>query len=214
MGLREENHSLLIDCVLIRLKLKDLEMLSHMDSLIQKLKFEPGELTDLDEIMVIEQASFSHPWTEGMVLSELFDNPFATSFVLRAGKNQTIVAYVFMRIVLEELHLMDLAVHPAWRRRGIGEGLIQKILSTAREKQVEKIILEVRVSNQAAQSLYKKFGFVQAGERRNYYFKPRENAFLFQYDLLEKQDIRDSVARRSLKRKQSPENSHSMLTLK
>ena len=192
-------------------------MLDHMESLIQKLKFAPGEITDLEQIMVIEQASFSHPWTEGMILSELFDNPFAFSFVLRAGENQTIVAYVFMRMVLEELHLMDLAVHPACRRRRIAEKLVQKVLCTAREKQVERIILEVRASNQAAQSLYKKFGFVQVGERRNYYFKPRENAFLFQYDLLEKQglqDLRDRVVPRPFEGKQSHEGSHSMLTLK
>ncbi len=151
-----------------------------MTSFTENLEFSPGLLEDLDEIMAIEAVSFSHPWTESMVLSELFDHPFAFSTVVRMRKEKKIIAYAFMRILLDELHLMDFAVHPAWRRRGIGMQLIQQVLLTAREKGIEKILLEVRASNLPAQRLYQKFGFFQIGERRNYYYKPREDAFVYQ----------------------------------
>lgn len=132
--------------------------------------------------MAIERASFSYPWTEGMVLSELFDNAFAYSFVVRVGGDEKIAAYIFMRVVFDELHLMDLAVHPAWRRRGIGEQLIRHVLLSGKERGLEKVILEVRASNRPAQCLYRKLGFGQVGERRNYYHKPTENALLFQFN--------------------------------
>lgn len=170
-------------------------------SLMQNLCFSPGTLDDLEGIMVIEQASFSYPWTEAMVLSELFDNPFAESFVVRLDGEEKIVAYVFARRVVDELHLMDLAVDPVWRRRGIGEQLIRRVLSSGAEKGLEKVILEVRVSNLPAQRLYRKLGFYQVGERRNYYYKPTENAFLFQLDRHKKEGGSDHFLKPGLEQK-------------
>ncbi len=152
-------------------------------SFIQNICFAPGLLTDLDEIMAIERASFSHPWTEGMVLSELFDNPFAYSTVVRERDESEIIAYLFVRVVLDELHLMDLAVHSAWRKKGIAETLIQHVFATLDKQGLEKVILEVRASNLPAQGLYRKLGFYQVGERRKYYSHPTENALLFQMDI-------------------------------
>ncbi|NOY83626.1 MAG: ribosomal protein S18-alanine N-acetyltransferase [Nitrospirae bacterium] len=149
-----------------------------MDSLLTQLHFSTGEISDLDEMMVIEHASFSRPWTEGMMLAELFNNPVAFSMVVRAGEDEKIVAQVFMRLMLDELHLLNLGVHPRWRRHGLGTQLIQHVLKTAIEKGTERVILEVRASNEAAQGLYQKMGFRQIGLRKNYYCKPTENALL------------------------------------
>ncbi len=149
-----------------------------MDSLLTQLHFSMGEISDLDEMMVIEHASFSRPWTEGMMLAELFNNPVAFSMVVRAGEDKKIVAQVFMRLMLDELHLLNLGVHPRWRRRGLGTHLIQHVLETATEKGTLRVILEVRASNEAAQRLYQKMGFRQIGLRKNYYCKPTENALL------------------------------------
>ena len=143
----------------------------------------PGSISDLEEIMVIEQASYSFPWTEGMVLSELFDNPLSFATVVRAGEDQILAAYVFMRVVLDELHILNVAVHPQWRRRGLGKELIGCVLSTALKIRVQRVILEVRASNQPAQALYQQFGFREVGSRRNYYCRPTENALLLQYDV-------------------------------
>ncbi len=154
-----------------------------MESALTQLILTPGEITDLEEIMVIERASFSFPWTKGMVLSELFENPFSFSTVVRAGDTRKIIAQVFMRLMVDELHLLNLGVHPAWRRRGLGTRLIRHVLSTAKAKEAERVILEVRDTNHAAQALYQKTGFRRIGLRKNYYRKPKENALLFQYDL-------------------------------
>jgi len=155
-----------------------------MESTLTQLRFAPGEITDLEEMMVIERASFSYPWTEGMILSELFENPFSFSTVVRAGEAQCIVAQVFMRLMVDEFHLLNLGVHPTWRRRGLGTRLIQQVLSTAKAKSAAKVILEVRAANHAAQALYRKMGFQAVGLRKNYYCKPKENALILQHDLL------------------------------
>jgi len=148
--------------------------------------------------MVIEHASFSRPWTEGMMLAELFNNPVAFSTVVRAGEGEKIVAQVFVRLMLDELHLLNLGVHPAWRRQGLGTQLIQHVLKTATEKGTLRIILEVRASNEAAQALYQKMGFRQIGLRKNYYCKPKENALLLGCALKEIQPFSETETKQEI----------------
>lgn len=171
-----------------------------MESLLTQLHFSTGGISDLEEMMVIERASFSRPWTEGMMLSELFNNPVAFSTVVRTGEDQQIVAQVFMRLMLDELHLLNLGVCPAWRRRGLGTQLISQVLSTAKKKGTARVILEVRASNHAAQRLYQKMGFHPIGIWKNYYCKPKENALLLQYDLDNPQRSSDSEAEKDLEK--------------
>ena len=138
----------------------------------------PGDITDLPEMMAIERASFPLPWTEGMILTELFDNPFSLSYVAMAGAAGRLVGYIFMRVVVDQLHLLNIAVHPAWRGRGIGESLLLRAIRTAREKGLREVELEVRASNRPARALYEKHRFRQVGVRRNYYCRPTEDALL------------------------------------
>jgi ribosomal-protein-alanine N-acetyltransferase len=145
--------------------------------------FEPMEMIDLQRIMAIERASFSSPWTKTMFVSELFDNPFSLSYVAREEEDEQIVGYVVFWVIFDELHLLNVAVDPAWRRRGIGEGLVRFLLQIAQKRGVRKGTLEVRASNFSAQQLYRKFGFREVGMRRNYYQGPTENALLFQCDV-------------------------------
>ncbi|MFQ5950308.1 MAG: ribosomal protein S18-alanine N-acetyltransferase [Nitrospiria bacterium] len=152
-------------------------------SIAVDLIFEPMGLTDLDRVMAIERSSFPFPWSKGMFLSELHDNPLSLSYIAKEGTGREIIGYVLFSLIFEELHLLNLAVHPAWRRKGIGEALVHHILSIGQERQIQKVNLEVRVSNQVAQALYRKIGFKEIGVRRNYYHRPAENALLFQYDL-------------------------------
>ncbi len=153
-------------------------------NLAQKtLQFTPASLSDLEQIMVIERVSFAYPWTEGMVRSELNDAPLSFSYVTRDLEKNQIIAYVFMRVLYDELHLLSIAVDPAWRRQGIGEALIALVLETVREKNLKRITLEVRISNRSACQLYRKFGFKEVGIRRKYYCKPTENGLVFQYDV-------------------------------
>lgn len=147
------------------------------------LLFEPMETTDLPRIMEIERGSYSFPWTQTMFLSELFDNPFSHAYVAREERERKIVGYVIFWIVIDEFHLLNVAVDPTRRKRGIAERLIRLLFDIAQKRGVKKGTLEVRASNFPAQRLYRKFGFREVGIRRNYYQGPTENALLFQCDI-------------------------------
>jgi [ribosomal protein S18]-alanine N-acetyltransferase len=145
--------------------------------------FEPMEMNELNRVMAIERVSFSSPWSKTMFVSELFDNPFSLSYVAREEAGREIVGYVVFWVIFDELHLLNVAVDPAWRRHGIGERLVRFLLQIAQKRGVRKGTLEVRASNLPAQQLYRKFGFREVGIRRNYYQGPAEHALLFQCDI-------------------------------
>ncbi len=143
--------------------------------------FEKMTPADIEEVIAIEQAIFSSPWTTGMVRAELFDNPFSFSFVIRyLGQ---MVGYLFFWEVAGEFHLMNLAVAPKYQRQGIGAEAMKWILGMAQKRGMHFILLEVRASNTAARSLYRKFNFYEVGVRKKYYDTPTEDAILYQYDL-------------------------------
>jgi len=138
---------------------------------------EKMSVSDLDEVLAIETALFSNPWSRGMFLSELSGHAFQWAYVEKAAGQ--VIAYILFRQVLDELCLMDMAVHPARRRQGIGEHLIRFALRLGEIQGAVKMTLEVRASNLAAQCLYRTCGFQQVGLRRNYYSAPKEDALLF-----------------------------------
>ena len=125
---------------------------------------------DLDEILAIERASFPHPWSPEMFDEEL-NNRLCHIFVARekAGTGGRVAGYVCFWLFLAEMHLLNIAVNPASRRRGIGAALLARALDFARERGVKMVFLEVRRGNRAAQSLYRRFGFREMGARPRYY---------------------------------------------
>lgn len=143
----------------------------------------PMRESDLAAVMEIERRSFPCPWSQGMFLSEVEKRPFSLSYVAKEQCRGEIVGYVLFTLVFEEIHLLNLAVHPRCRRKGIGDHLIGFVLDMGRERKSEKVFLEVRTSNDPALALYHKFGFRAVGKRLNYYFNPTENALLLQLDL-------------------------------
>lgn len=138
--------------------------------------------SDVDTVSAIERSAYTSPWTRRMFESELWENPFSFAFVGREEEQRRIVGYVLFWMVYDELHLMNVAVDPAWRRRGIGEELVRFAINTGLGRGIRMATLEVRTSNLSAQSLYRKLGFYQVGVRRNYYREPREDALLLQCD--------------------------------
>lgn len=148
---------------------------------LHRFTYDRMAFSDLDRVLEIERSAFSSPWTRAMFLSELYDNPFSFSFV--AKERDQIIGYIFFWVVFDELHILNVAVHPQWRRRRAGNELIALVLRFGRERGVRKATLEVRASNVSAQTLYKKFGFREVGVRRHYYHDPTEDALLFQSDL-------------------------------
>ncbi len=129
----------------------------------------------IPQIAALEKACFSDPWTEDAFVYEL-DNPL--SLWLTALDGETVAGYVGSQSVFEEADIMNVAVHPAYRRQGIGEALLCELERRLAEDGVETLALEVRVSNQPAISLYEKLGYSQAGLRKNYYFHPKEDALI------------------------------------
>lgn len=137
---------------------------------------------DLDGILAVDQASFTNPWTREMFEWEAAHSDVARVYVARAGA-AGVIAYCAVWIVFDELHINNLAVLPAWRRRGVGRALLEAVLDEARRLGAMRATLEVRASNQAARALYERAGFRPAGLRRGYYTNPVEDALILWRDL-------------------------------
>ncbi len=125
---------------------------------------------DLDEVLAIERTAFERPWTREMFESEL-KNPVSHAYVLRGSYQggRIIVAYIIFWVIHGEAHILDLAVDERLRRTGIGEMILRAALDKMYDNLVYEVYLEVRKSNEAALSLYRKLGFKDAFERKNYY---------------------------------------------
>ncbi|MGM9651686.1 MAG: ribosomal protein S18-alanine N-acetyltransferase [Faecousia sp.] len=127
------------------------------------------------QIALLERRCFSAPWSETSVAGEL-TNPLSLWLVALAGG--AVVGYVGSQTVLDEADVMNVAVDPAYRRQGVGKGLMLALMAALRQAGVRTLALEVRASNEAAQALYKNLGFEQAGRRPGYYARPREDALI------------------------------------
>lgn len=129
--------------------------------------------SDLDEIMTIERASFSFPWTPRFFLQEL-GVPCARSLLAVTGRKTA--GYIVYWLLPDEADIHNLAVHPGYRRQGIGRSLLQEVIGETKRSRCSRVTLEVRKSNQAAQKLYHSLGFVERGIRKGYYSDDGEDA--------------------------------------
>lgn len=136
----------------------------------------------MPEVMLIEKASFPVPWTEQGFRDELV-RLFSYVYVAKAKHIHPapVLGYVCFWIILDELHLLNLAVHPAHRRQEIGRGLLSFALQMGRAGEAKFAILEVRPSNMAALNLYQSAGFVPVGRRPDYYSDSHEDAIIMEY---------------------------------
>ena len=123
----------------------------------------------------LEKLCFSTPWSENSIASEL-NNDLALWLV--ALNDDTVVGYVGSQTVCGETDIMNIAVHPDWRRRGIAQILIEQLIRGLEERGSDRLTLEVRASNAPAIALYDKLGFQEVGRRPNYYRNPREDALI------------------------------------
>ena len=126
-------------------------------------------------IVELENLCFSDPWNEEAVGSEL-NNPLSCWVVAMDGDR--LAGYVGSQSVLGWADMMNLAVHPDYRRMGVGEQLVEELTCRLKEQKVTCLTLEVRASNAPAINLYEKLGFTQVGRRPNYYFHPKEDALI------------------------------------
>jgi [ribosomal protein S18]-alanine N-acetyltransferase len=150
-----------------------------------EVQFVPMQPEDIEAVLTIEQQSFTMPWTEAMFGSELRNERTSHLLVARVGAvDGPIVGYVGYRVVLDEMHVILLAVAPAWRQRGIARQLMCQAMDEACTAGCTRATLEVRVSNIPAQQLYYSLHFAPVGTRPKYYMRPTEDALILWRDPL------------------------------
>ena len=133
---------------------------------------------DLPRVMDIELATFTMPWSEATFRGLLRRKD---SDLLVAESRGDLAGYAVFWAVLDQGELGNVAVHEKYRGKGIGRQLVQAVIDRADDRGVREIFLEVRQSNTQAQELYKTFGFVEVGRRRNYYLEPLEDALVMKF---------------------------------
>ena len=127
------------------------------------------------QVAQLEKLCFADPWSEKSVASEL-ENKWALWLV--AVEDDRVVGYIGSQTSIDETDVMNVAVHPDCRRRGIAEALIMELVEQLKQKGSHALMLEVRASNAPAIALYEKLGFTEIGRRKNYYRNPREDALI------------------------------------
>jgi len=133
--------------------------------------------SDLDEILSIEKACFLSPWSRCAFENEM-RAVYAFPMVMAQTDSPRILGYLCFWLVLDECHILNLAVHPACRRQGVASRMIRNLLEVCSRKRILTCHLEVRASNQIARTLYSKFGFEDQGIRKRYYPDTDEDALV------------------------------------
>ena len=136
---------------------------------------------DLDGVLAVEEESFTNPWTKEMYAWELQNRAVCHIFVVRTSE-QRVIGFCAFWLVVDEIHINNVAIRPALRGQGIGTQLFHRVFAEARQLGARRATLEVRASNESARRLYERLGFYVAGTRPNYYTKPVEDALILWRD--------------------------------
>ncbi len=136
---------------------------------------------DLDGVLEVESESFTNPWTRDMYVWELQNRTVCHNFVARTP-GCPVAGFCAFWLVLDEIHINNVAVRPQVRGLGVGSALMHHALAEAKQLGARRATLEVRASNAAARRLYERLGFYVAATRRNYYTKPVEDALVLWRD--------------------------------
>ena len=132
---------------------------------------------DLDGVLAVDDASFNRPWTRAMYESEFLNRDTARLHVHRLPECR-VAGYIATWVIVDEVHINNLAVRPEFRNRGLGSALLAFALEDGERHGAPRATLEVRRSNEAARRLYERHGFRLAGVRRDYYSHPTEDALV------------------------------------
>lgn len=145
------------------------------------ITFRNMTVDDLDEVMEVEVNSFTIPWSREAFFNELTKNQFAQYLIVEV--DQRVVGYCGVWIIIDEAHITNIALLPEYRGMKLGEALMAKVMEMAREMGAMRVTLEVRVSNERAQNLYRKFGFEEGAIRKQYYTDNMEDALVMWVNL-------------------------------
>jgi ribosomal-protein-alanine N-acetyltransferase len=146
---------------------------------------------DLDEVMKVERRAFKHPWSTELFQRELMHEwstilvavTRATGRVQRPDQGQPVLGFIIYWLVHDEVHVLNVATDPDWRRQGIGRRLLVAAVEQGRARGARLITLEVRRSNFSALSLYRDMGFRAVGIRPNYYVDEGEDAVVMNLEV-------------------------------
>jgi [ribosomal protein S18]-alanine N-acetyltransferase len=139
------------------------------------LSFRRMQAGDLPAVVALEQMLFRSPWTEEMFREDL-DQEYASMLVV--FDEAVLAAFVVTYLVVDEMHIADVAVAPEFQRHGIAHAMLASLLKAGRERGYQLAHLEVRTSNHGAIALYEQLGFEKVGLRKNYYEIEKEDAVL------------------------------------
>ncbi len=131
---------------------------------------------DLAQIFDIEKRTFLTYWSYEMLYEDICKTPI--SYYLVALENEKVLGYIGMWHVMDEGHILNVAIDTPYRNLKIGSILLKELLDYCKEIGIERVTLEVREHNEPALGLYKKFGFIEMGLRKNYYQDTNENAII------------------------------------
>ncbi|MFQ5735385.1 MAG: ribosomal protein S18-alanine N-acetyltransferase [Thermodesulfobacteriota bacterium] len=133
-------------------------------------KLRPMTAEDLGDVLDIERVSFPNPWSREMFVQEL-RNPVSRRYVLRLPEDggEVLAAYIIFWVVHGEAHILNIAVDPRFRGKGVAGRVLAEALDMMRAELVFEVFLEVRRSNMPARALYRRFGFKEVYERKGYY---------------------------------------------
>jgi ribosomal-protein-alanine N-acetyltransferase len=172
-------------------------------------------VADLDQVMAIERVAFSVPWSARAYRYEICENEHSVMVVIRRRTSSRgrlgqlarrlkydltspVLGYAGFWLLVDEAHIATIAVHPDWRRRGLGELLLLSLLDQAAKRGARRATLEVRVSNLIAQGLYRKYGFETVSRRKRYYADNDEDAHIMATSPLETPGFQATLYQRRL----------------
>lgn len=158
---------------------------------ITRVTLEAMRMDDIPRVLAIERQSFRTPWPRDAYMHELNENRLAAYLV--AKTDDAIVGYAGMWVILDEAHVTTIAVDPVYRGQHIGERLLLGLIDAALARGARWMTLEVRRSNDVAQTLYKKYGFREIGVRKGYYSDNREDAIVMWSGNLQDREYRHKL---------------------
>ena len=159
----------------------------------RRLLIRPMTAADLPAVLLIERASFTTPWPPQAYRQELESNRLAAYLVVTVGEE--VIAYGGVWLMVDEAHVTTFAVHPRYRRRGIGERLLLALMDLSADRHAREATLEVRLSNLGARRLYEKYGFRPVGIRPRYYSDNQEDALIMTTEPLSGVSMRERIGR-------------------
>ncbi len=139
--------------------------------------------SDLEKVAEIEARCFRSPWSLRMLAAELEYDWSTTLVAVSSRSPKDVVGFLVYWTIVDEVHILDLAVDPDLARRGIGSTLVKAMLENARAEGSRRVSLEVRRSNEVAKKLYREEGFRAVGVRRKYYVDEGEDAIIMELEL-------------------------------